>query len=89
MTYVVNVPFEVSTPLAESDPDVRSISRLPGFMGLESVDRDRVRYELAIEVEGGSVRDAMDAAEELLVDYENALAAYRPRLLAAIAPELR
>ena len=28
MTYVVKVPFEASSPLAESDPDVRSIERI-------------------------------------------------------------
>jgi hypothetical protein len=89
MTYVVRVPFEVSTPLSETDPDVGSISRLPGFVRLEPVDRDKVRYELTVDVEGGSLRDAMDAAEELLLDYEAALGAYRPKLLAAIAPELR
>jgi hypothetical protein len=89
MTYVVNVPFEVSTPLSESDSDVRSITRLPGFVRLEQVDGDGVRYELTVEVEAGSLRDAMDAAEELLVDYTSALGAYRPRLLAAIVPEPR
>jgi hypothetical protein len=89
MTYVVNLPFEVSAPLSESDPDVRSILRLPGFVRLESVDRDERRYELTVEVEGGSRRDAMDAAEELLLDYEGALGAYHPRLLATIAPEPR
>jgi hypothetical protein len=89
MTYVVKVPFEVSAPLSESDSDVRSVARLPGFVRLESVDRDGVRYELTIDVEAGSLRDAGDAAEELVVEYENALGAYRPRLLAAIAPELR
>jgi hypothetical protein len=89
MTYVVEVPFEVSAPLSESDSDVRSITRLPGFVRLEQVDRDSRRYELTVEVEGGSLRDAMDAAEELLVDYQNALGAYRPRLLASPVPERR
>jgi hypothetical protein len=89
MTYVVRVPFEVRTPLSESDPDVRSIARLPGFVRLEPVDRDGVRYELTVDIEGGSLRDAMDAAEELVVEYENALGAYHPRLLAGIAPEPR
>jgi hypothetical protein len=89
MRYVLKVPFEVSAPLSESDPDVRSISRLPGFVRLELVDRDNSRYELEVEVEGGSLRDAADAAEELLVDYESALGAYRPRLLAGLAPQPR
>jgi len=88
MTYVVNVPFEVGALLDESDPDVRSIPRLPGFVGLDLSDRDDSRYELTIEVEAGSVRDAMDAAEELLDDYMSTLDAYRPRLLAEIAPRL-
>src|SRR2546430_14057207 len=89
MTYVVTVPVGVGSALAEADPDVRSVVRLPGFVRLEQVDRDSSRYELTIEVEGGSVRDAMDAADELVVEYENALAVYPPRQLAAIAPELR
>jgi hypothetical protein len=89
MTYEVRVPFEVTAPLDESDPDVRSIARLPGFVRLEAADGDRVRYELTLDVEGGSLRDAGDAAEELIVEYVDALGAYRPRLLAAIAPELR
>jgi hypothetical protein len=88
MTYVVRVPFEVSSPLAESDPDVRSIPRLPGFVGLEKVSAVWDRYELTFEVEGGSTRDATDAADELYQDYENALGAHHPRLLSAIAPEL-
>lgn len=89
MNYVITVPFETSTWLSEADPDVRSISRLPGFVGIELIDHDNCRYELTIEVEGGSTRDAGDAAEELLLDYENALGAYRPRRLASVAPELR
>lgn len=87
MKYVIKVPFEVSRPLAEGDPDVRSIARLPGFVRLAEVDRYHHRYELTVEVEGGSIRDAGDAAEELLLDYEGALGAYRPRLLAGIVPE--
>jgi hypothetical protein len=89
MTYAVRVPFEVTTPLSESDSDVRSIARLPGFVRLESVDRDGVRYELSVDVEAGSIRDAVDAADELIVEYVDALGAYHPRLLATIAPELR
>jgi hypothetical protein len=89
MTYVVKVPFEVSSQLPESDSDVRSVSRLPGFVRLELVDPYDARYELTLEVEAGSTRDAMDAADELFLDYENALGAYRPRLLAGIVPELR
>jgi len=87
MRYVLRVPFEASAPITESDPDVRSLRRLPGFVRLEQVDRDNSRYELTVEIEGGSRRDAMDAADELLVDYESALGAYRPRLLAGLAPE--
>ena len=89
MTYVVEVPFEVSAPLSKSDPDVRSLVRLPGFVRLELIDRDDNRYELTVEVEGGSLRDAMDAAEELLVEYQDALGAYRPRLLASPILERR
>jgi len=89
MKYVTRLPLEVRELLSESDPDVRSVSRLPGFVEIELLDRASSRYELTIEVEAGSLRDAMDAAEELLVDYQSALAAYHPRLLAAIAPELR
>jgi hypothetical protein len=89
MTYVVKVPFEVSSRLTDSDSDVRSISRLPGFVRLELVDPFDCRYELTLEVEAGSTRDAMDATEELVLDYENALAGYRPRLLAGLTSELR
>jgi hypothetical protein len=89
MTYVVNVPLEVATPLSELDPDVRSISRLPGFVRIRPVAPQQRRYELAFEVEAGSLRDAMDAADELLVEYENALDAYHPRLLAAATPQAR
>ena len=89
MTYVVNVPLEVATPVSESDPDVRSISRLPGFVRLRQDARVRGRYELTFEVEGGSLRDAMDAAEELVVEYENALNAYHPTRLAAVATEAK
>lgn len=86
MKYVIKVPFEVASPLRDADPDVRSITRLPGYVGLALIDRDNRRYELTVEVEGGSRRDAADAAMELLVDYESALAAYRPRRLTGIAP---
>lgn len=89
MMYLVNVPFEVSRTLRQADPDVRSISRLPGYVSLELVDRVNHRYELKVEVEAGSLRDAVDAAEDLLLDYESALGAYRPRLLAGIIPERR
>jgi predicted DNA binding CopG/RHH family protein len=30
-----------------------------------------------------------DAAEELIIDYQNALGAYHPKLLASLVPELR
>ena len=85
--YLITVPFEVGRRLLEGDPDVRSVSRLPGFLRLELVDPSTNRYELQVEVEGGSLRDAADAAEELLVDYQSVLGTYRPRLLAGIAPE--
>jgi len=87
MRYVLRVPFEASAPITESDPDVRSLRRMPGFVRLEQVDEDNRRYELTIEIEGGSRRDEMDAADELIVEYESALGAYRPRLLAALVPE--
>lgn len=89
MTYVINVPFEVTGQLSLADPDVRSIRRLPGFVRLEQVDRESSRYELTIEVEAGSRRDAIDAAEELIIEYQSALGAYDPRLLVSLAPELK
>lgn len=88
MTFLVKIPFEVATPLSQADSDVRSIARMPGYVGLELIDRRENRYELTLEVEGGSRRDAVDAADELLHEYEDTLAAYRPRVLATIAPEL-
>lgn len=89
MTYLITVPFEVSRQLSPADSDVRSIRRLPGFVRLEQVDRESNRYELTLEIEAGSTRDAMDAAEELIVEYQGALGAYNPRVLAGLAPELR
>src|ERR1700737_3262755 len=89
ITYLSTVPLEVSTRLSDSDPDVRSISRLPGFVRLEPVAGHDGRYNLVFEVEGGSRRDAMDAAEEMVVEYENALNAYHPRRLAALATEAK
>jgi hypothetical protein len=87
--YVASVPLEVQKPLSQSDPDVRSISRIPGFIRLERVSGYAGRYTLSFEVEAGSRRDAMDASEELMVQYEDALSAYRPRLLTAISTEAR
>jgi hypothetical protein len=89
MTYLSTVPLEVKSRLSDSDPDVRSISRLPGFVRLEPVAGHDGRYNLVFEVEGGSRRDAMDAADDLVVEYENALSAYRPRRLAAVATEAK
>jgi hypothetical protein len=85
MTYVATAPFEVDKPLSSSDPDVRSVSRLPGFVRLEPVSGHRGRYTLTFEVEGGSLRDSMDAADELLVEYENVLDAYHPKWLTEVA----
>ncbi len=89
MRYEVNVPFEVATPVSQSDPDVRSITRIPGHLALTPDPAHRGRYELRFEVEAGSLRDAMDAAEDLWIEYENALAHYRPRRLAEVAPVAR
>ncbi|HVS49017.1 MAG TPA: hypothetical protein VHJ99_08955 [Candidatus Dormibacteraeota bacterium] len=89
MTYVAAIPFEVDKPLSDSDPDVRSISRLPGFVRLEPVAGHPGRYTLTFEVEAGSLRDSMDAADELLVEYESAINAYHPRRLAAVSTEAR
>lgn len=84
MTYVFNVAFEVDRPLSQSDPDVRWISRLPGYRSLERVSGQNARYELSFEVEAGSRRDATDAAEDELVEYRNALAAYHPMILSEL-----
>jgi hypothetical protein len=89
MTYLASVPFEVNKPLSDSDPDVRSISRLPGFIRLEPVAGHSGRYTLTVEVEAGSKRDAMDASDDLLVEYESALNAYHPRRLAAVATKVK
>jgi len=86
VTYVVNVPIEVQAPVSESDPDVRWLSRQPGFIRLRPLPPAERRYELRFEVEAGSVQDAADAADEMLVDFEGALDAYQPRLLAPIEP---
>jgi hypothetical protein len=68
---------------------VRSIKRLPGFVRLEPVVGHSGRYTLTVEVEAGSKRDAIDASDDLLVEYESALNAYRPTRLAAVAPQVR
>ena len=87
MKFLVSVPLEIDKPLSESDPDVRSITRIPGFIRLEqAIERDE-RFTLTFEVEAGSRRDAMDASDELMVEFENALSAYHPRQLAEVLPE--
>jgi hypothetical protein len=89
MKFLSSVPLEVAKPLSSYDPDVRSISRLPGFVRLEPVAGHAGRYMLTFEVEAGSRRDAMDASDDLLVEFENALSSYRPRLLAELTTESR
>ena len=79
------MPLEIERPLSESDPDVRSITRIPGFIRLEQASGQDDRYTLTFEVEAGSRRDAMDASDELMVEFENALSAYHPRQLAEVA----
>jgi hypothetical protein len=89
MKFLVSVPLEIDRPLSESDPDVRSIKRVPGFIRLEQATGHDGRYTLSFEVEAGSRRDAMDAGDELMVEFENALSAYQPRQLAEVAAEAR
>lgn len=89
MKFIVSVPLEIDKPLSQSDPDVRSITRVPGFIRLEQAAEHEDRYTLTFEVEAGSRRDAMDAGDELMVEFENALSAYHPRQLAAIETEAR
>jgi hypothetical protein len=89
MKFLVSVPLEIDRPLSQSDPDVRSITRVPGFIRLEQAIEHYVRYTLTFEVEAGSRRDAMDASDELMVEFENALSAYHPRQLAAVETEVR
>ena len=89
MTYLSSVPFEVTKPLTDSDPDVRSVSRLPGFVRLEPVAGHSGRYTLTVEVEAGSKRDAIDASDDLLVEYEDVLNAYHPRRLTAVATKVK
>lgn len=89
MRYLASVPLEVARPLSQSDPDVRSIRRLPGFIRLEQANGPEDRYTLTFEVEAGSRRDAMDASDELMVEYESILHAYQPRQLASVATEAR
>ena len=89
MKFLVSVPLEIDRPLSQSDPDVRSITRVPGFIRLEEAAGHDGRYTLTFEVEAGSKRDAMDASDELMVEFENALSAYHPRQLAEVATEAR
>jgi hypothetical protein len=87
MKFLVSVPLEIERPLFQSDPDVRSITRVPGFIRLEQATGHERRYTLTFEVEAGSRRDAMDASDELMVEFENALSVYGPRQLAGVATE--
>ena len=87
MKFLISVPLEIERPLFQSDPDVRSITRVPGFIRLEQAAGHEGRYTLTFEVEAGSKRDAVDASDELMVEFENALSAYHPRQLAAVATE--
>jgi hypothetical protein len=89
MTYLASVPFEVTKPLSNSDPDVRSVSRLPGFVRLEPVAGYAGRFTLTVEVEAGSRRDAIDASDDLLVEYESVLNAYHPKRLSAVATQVK
>lgn len=89
MKFLVSVPLEIDRPLSRSDPDVRSITRIPGFIRLEQVIERESRYTLTFEVEAGSRRDAMDASDEMMVEYESLLYAYHPRQLASAASEAR
>lgn len=89
MKFLASVPLEIGRPLSESDPDVRSITRVPGFIRLEQATGHEGRYTLTFEVEAGSRRDALDASDELMVEFENALSAYHPRQLAAVTTEAR
>ncbi|HXC76110.1 MAG TPA: hypothetical protein VNU19_03575 [Candidatus Acidoferrum sp.] len=89
MKFLVSVPLEIDRPLSESDPDVRSITRVPGFIRLEQATGHDGRYNLTFEVEAGSRRDAMDASDELMVEFENALNAYHPRQLSEVTAEAR
>jgi hypothetical protein len=87
MKFLVSVPLEIERPLSQSDPDVRSITRVPGFIRLEQAAGHEGRYTLTFEVEAGSRRDAVDASDELMVEFENALSAYHLKQLAAVATE--
>jgi hypothetical protein len=87
MKFLVSVPLEIERPLSASDPDVRSIRRIPGFVRLEQVAEGAFRYTLTFEVEAGSRQDAIDASDELMVEFENALGAYRPRQLATVGTQ--
>ena len=89
MRYIACISLETATPINGSDPDVRSMLRIPGFIRLERSEDHDGRYKLVFEVEAGSRRDATDATDELLVEYENALSAYRPRLLETASREAR
>lgn len=81
MTYSATVSIEVGSRLRESDPDVRSVSRLPYFAGIEPVPGGQNRYEVHFEVEAGSPVGASDVVDELAVEVENALASYEPKVL--------
>src|SRR5260370_26518282 len=87
MKFLVSVPLEIDRPLSESDPDVRSITRVPGFIRLEQATGHDYRYTLTFAVEAGSRRDAIDARDELMGEFAHALSAYHPRQLADVTAE--
>lgn len=81
MQYTASVPFEVAGSLSQSDPDVRSLDRLPSFVGIEPVSGAANRYQVRFQIEAGSLRGAADILDELSLEVQNALGAYHPRLL--------
>ena len=73
MKFLASVPLEIDRPISQSDPDVRSITRVPGFIRLEQAAGHEGRYTLTFEVEAGSRRDALDASDSVLSKHLTAL----------------
>ena len=86
MNYVCHVPLELATAV-DPQPRPRSVAGLPGFIRLRALPEGGRRFDLSFEVEGASERNAVDAAEELVPIYKEALERYDPKVLAPVMVE--
>ena len=87
MNFLVRVPVTLGSSAGlESTP--RSVTRVPGFRQLIPVPSDRHSFEIEFEVEAGSAIDALDAAEDEVAIYEDALEQYSAKVGSPVEVEL-